>query len=61
MKDQHVGRRMAECLLLQHEGRACAPCPACQVVRDALAAPELAPMAPSVLESMRRARAEREL
>lgn len=59
MNDQHVGPRMAECILLQHFGWACAPCPACQIVRDAFASPELAPMAPSVLESMRLKRAER--
>lgn len=33
---RHVNARMGECLHEQHGGRPCAPCPACQLIRDAL-------------------------
>lgn len=33
---RHVGARMGECLAEQHGGRPCAPCPACQLIRDSL-------------------------
>lgn len=33
---RHVGARMGECLEEQQGGRPCAPCPACQLVRDSL-------------------------
>lgn len=34
----HVANRMGECLRDQQVGVACAPCPACQLVRDGLVA-----------------------
>lgn len=33
---RHVHARMGECLAEQHAGRPCAPCPACQLIRDSL-------------------------
>lgn len=55
MKDQHVGRRMAECLLLQHDGRPCALCPACAIVRDALRSNKSATFILDTMHARRRA------